>query len=105
MKKFLGLMMVVGVIGAWSGAFAANCIDCHKSMDRVAEKIRASGVKSGEELVDYLKNKSSKRGLHKYVKEEDIRQVFFEVREKTGNDNLKKEGASQAPKKKKLEGC
>ena len=105
MKKFLGLMMMVGAIGAWSGAFAANCIDCHKSMDRVAEKIRASGVKSGEELVDFLRNKSSKRALHKYVKDEDIKEAFSEVNGQTSNGSLKKEEAPQAPKKKKVEGC
>jgi mono/diheme cytochrome c family protein len=105
MKKFLGLMMVVGVIGAWSGAFAANCIDCHKSMDRVAEKIRASGVKSGEELVDFLRNKSSKKALHRYVKDEEIKRAFSEVKDQTSNNSLKKGETLQVPKKKKIEGC
>jgi DNA-binding ferritin-like protein len=105
MKKFLGLMMVVGAIGAWSGAFAANCIDCHKSMDRVAEKIKTVGVNSGEELVDFLRNKSSKRALHKYVKDEDIKKAFSEVKAQIGTNSSQKGGASQAPKKKKVEGC
>ena len=104
-KRFLGLMVVSGVVLSCSLVFAANCVDCHKSMENVAKKINATGVKSADELVDYLRNKSSKKVLHKHVKDEDIRQAFFDVKGHAGNDNVKKEGASQAPKKKKVEGC
>jgi len=46
-------------------------------MENVAKKINATGVKSADELVDYLRNKSSKKVLHKHVKDEDIRQAFL----------------------------
>jgi hypothetical protein len=101
-KRFLGLMVASGVVLSCSLVFAANCVDCHKSMENVAKKINAIGVKSADELVDYLRNKSSKKVLHKYVKDEDIRQAFFDVK---GDDSVKKGAASQAPKKKKVEGC
>jgi hypothetical protein len=104
-KRFLGLMVASGVVLSCSLVFAANCVDCHKSMEKVAEKINASGVKSADELVDYLRNKSSKKVLHKYVKDEDIRRAFFDAKGPVGNDNVKKEGVSQAPRKKKVEGC
>jgi DNA-binding ferritin-like protein len=97
-KKVVGAMLAVGLFLSCSSSFAANCIDCHKSMDKVAEKIKKTGVKSADELVDFLRNKSSKKILHnKVVKDEDIKKAFLDVKGNTGT--------SQATKKKKIEGC
>ena len=101
MKKMLGMMMTIGLVLLCSSSFAANCIDCHKSMDKVAEKIKKTGVKSADELVDFLKNKSSKKTLHRVVKDEDIKKAFLDVKGNTSTST----GTSQAPKKKKVEGC
>jgi hypothetical protein len=103
MKKVVGLMMVVGLVLSCSPSFAANCIDCHKSMDKVAEVIKRSGAKSADELVDFLRNKSAKRALHKKVKDEDIRKAFLDVKGKTGTSQTLKEKTQSS--KKKVEGC
>ncbi|MFN4197262.1 MAG: hypothetical protein ACK4FM_04600 [Caldimicrobium sp.] len=59
------------------------CVKCHKSMDIIAERIKASGVKSAEDLVDFLKNRSSKKSLHASLKDEDIKQAFSKVKGST----------------------
>jgi DNA-binding ferritin-like protein len=100
-KKVVGAMLAIGLFLSCSPSFAANCIDCHKSMDKVAEKIKKTGVKSAGELVDFLKNKSSKKTLHRVVKDEDIKKAFLNVKGNTSTST----GTSQAPKKKKVEGC
>jgi len=83
MKKLV--VLLVGGIFAVSvtSAFAVeSCVKCHKSMDKVAELIKKSGAKSADELVDFLRNKSAKKGLHKSVKDEDIKKAFAEVGKK-----------------------
>jgi len=98
MKKLLATLTGgILVVSAVSGLAAESCIKCHKSMDKVAEVVKRSGVKSADELVDFLRNKSAKKGIHKTVKDEDIRKAYNEVAGKgTGKE---------APKRKKVEGC
>jgi len=83
MKKLVALL--VGGVFAVSvtSAFAVeSCVKCHKSIDKVAELIKKSGAKSADELVDFLRNKSAKKALHKSVKDEDIKKAFAEVGKK-----------------------
>jgi hypothetical protein len=49
-------------------------------MDKVAEVIKKSGAKSADELVNFLRNKSAKKAIHKSVKDEDIKKAFAEVK-------------------------
>jgi DNA-binding ferritin-like protein len=102
MKKVVGAMIAVGLVLSCSTTFAANCIDCHKSVDKVAEVIKRSGAKSPDELVNFLRNKSSKKALHRAVKDEDIKKAFLDVKE---NASTSQTSASQPSKKKKIEGC
>lgn len=72
-------------------------------MDKVAEKIKASGAKSAEELIDFLRNKSSKKTLHASLKDEDIKQAFSKVKSSTKAEatpsNKTDEKASNVTKK------
>jgi len=83
MKKLVALL-IGGVFAlSASSAFAVEaCVKCHKSMDKVAENIKKSGAKSADELVDFLRNKSAKKAIHKSVKDEDIKKAFAEVGKK-----------------------
>ncbi|MFN3504621.1 MAG: hypothetical protein ACK4Y7_00225 [Caldimicrobium sp.] len=49
-------------------------------MDKVAEKVNASGAKSPDEIVDFLRNNSNKKALHSSLKDEDIKQAFSKVK-------------------------
>ncbi len=81
MKKVVSLASMLALILSSSAVFAVeSCVKCHKSMDKVAELIKKTGVKSADELVDFLKNKSPKKALHKNVTDEDIRKSFAEVK-------------------------
>jgi len=82
MKKVVSLAAMLGLILSSSAVFAGDlvCVKCHKSMDKVAENIKKSGAKSADELVDFLRNKSAKKALHKSVKDEDIKKAFAEVK-------------------------
>jgi DNA-binding ferritin-like protein len=81
MKKVVSLAAMLGLILSSSAVFAVDaCVKCHQSMDKVAEKIKKSGVKSADELVDFLRNKSAKKATHKNVKDEDIKKAFAEVK-------------------------
>ncbi len=81
MKKVLALVVGGVLVASASSVFAVEvCVKCHKSMDKVAEYIKKSGVKSADELVDFLRNKSAKKALHKSVKDEDIKKAFAEVK-------------------------
>jgi DNA-binding ferritin-like protein len=102
-KKVVGAMIAVGLVLSCSPSFSANCIDCHKSMDKVAEKIKKTGVKSADELVDFLRNKSSKKTLHRVVQNEDIKKAFLDVKENIGTSQTPKRGSQSS--KKKVEGC
>jgi len=81
MKKVVSLAAMLGLILSRSAVFAVDsCVKCHKSMDKVAELIKKSGAKSADELVDFLRNKSAKKALHKSVNDEDIKKSFAEVK-------------------------
>jgi hypothetical protein len=81
MKKVVSLAAMLGLILSSSAVFAVDtCVKCHKSMDKVAEYIKKSGVKSADELVDFMRNKSAKKAIHKSVKDEDIKKAFAEVK-------------------------
>ncbi len=83
MKKVVSLLAVMGLILSASSVYAVDvCVKCHKSMDKVAANIKKSGAKSADELVDFLRNKSAKKALHKSVKDEDIKKAFEEVGKK-----------------------
>lgn len=77
MKKLVALLAGVFMVGSASSLFAVeSCVKCHKSMDKVAENIKKSGAKSDAELVDFLRNKSAKKALHKSVSDDDIKKAF-----------------------------
>lgn len=103
MKKLVALLVGGAFIVSVSSVFAVeSCIKCHKSMDKVVEYVKKSKVKSADEFVDFLKNKSSKKILHKSVKDEDIKRAFATTQgmtQKTSNPEASKS------KKKKVEGC
>ncbi len=81
MKKVVSLAAMLGLILSSSAVFAVDsCVKCHKSMDKVAEYIKKSGAKSADELVDFLRNKSAKKALHKSNKDEDIKKAFAAVK-------------------------
>lgn len=83
MKKLVALLAGVLMVGSASSLFAVEaCVKCHKSMDKVGEMIKKSGAKSDAELVDFLRNKSAKKALHKSVKDEDIKKAFAEAGKK-----------------------
>ncbi len=81
MKKVVSLAAILGLVLSSSVVFAVEtCVKCHKSMDKVAENIKKSGAKSADELLDFLRNKSAKKAIHKSVKDEDIKKAFAEVK-------------------------
>lgn len=93
-----------------------SCIKCHKSMDKVAEYVQKSKVKSADEFVDFLKNKSAKKALHRNIKDEDIKLAFIESKKiekknekksKNMKNNRTEEKADEkkVEKRKKIEGC
>ncbi|MGC9108849.1 MAG: hypothetical protein ACP5HI_01145 [Caldimicrobium sp.] len=84
MKKLVAILMGGIFAASVSSAFAGEiiCVKCHKSMDKVAQNIKKSGAKSADELVDFLRNKSAKKAIHKAVKDEDIKKAFEEVSKK-----------------------
>lgn len=83
MKKFVALLVGgVFAVSATSVFAVESCVKCHKTMDKVAENIKKSGAKSADELVDFLRNKSAKKALHKSVKDEDIKKAFAEAGKK-----------------------
>jgi hypothetical protein len=81
MKKVVSLAVMFGLILSSSAVFAVEgCVKCHKSMDKVAELIKKTGVKSADELVDFLRNKSRTKALHKKNTDEEIKQAFAAVK-------------------------
>jgi len=100
MKRYTALL--VGGIFAFSFNSALSmeaCLKCHKTAEKVAEYIKKTGVKSEAELVDFLKNKSSKKGIHKSIKDEEIKEAFA----KTSGKPEKKETETKETEKKSQE--
>ncbi len=78
MKK-LAALLIGGIFAlSVSSVFAADlsCLKCHKTMEKLSASIKKSGAKSADELVNFLRNKSAKKALHKSVKDEDIKKAF-----------------------------
>ncbi|MEZ0344783.1 MAG: hypothetical protein ABWJ99_08310 [Caldimicrobium sp.] len=77
MKK-LAALLIGGIFAlSVSSVFAAeSCLKCHKTMEKLSASIKKSGAKSADELVNFLRNKSAKKALHKSVKDEDIKKAF-----------------------------
>ncbi len=83
MRKLVALLAGVLMVGSASSVFAVEaCVKCHKTMDKVAELTKKSGAKSDAEFVDFLRNKSAKKALHKSVSDDDIKKAFAEVMKK-----------------------
>lgn len=61
---------------ALSQAGDLPCFKCHKNQGDLKSKIAKSQAKSPEELSDFLKNKSAKKGIHQGMKDEDIKQAY-----------------------------
>lgn len=86
--KRLTVLLVGGMLAfSFNSALSIeSCLKCHKTADKVAENIKKVGVKSEVELVDYLKNKSSKKGIHRSLKDEEIKEAFTKI---SGNPEKK----------------
>lgn len=84
MKKVLTVLTVVYSLIFFSVVQAQDlpCFKCHTSANPLPDKIKKSGVKSANELVDFLRNKSPKKALHKNVSDEDIKRAFEQVGKK-----------------------
>lgn len=53
-----------------------SCLKCHKNSEKLANSIKNSKATSGQELVNYLKNLSPHKGLHKNLRDEEIIKAF-----------------------------
>ncbi|MFN4132254.1 MAG: hypothetical protein ACK4GE_04140 [Caldimicrobium sp.] len=119
MRKILLISLGVLMLGSVSVAYSTeSCLKCHKSDAKLAEKIKKSGAKSEAELVDFLRNKSSKKAIHKSLKDEEIKNAFAKInsaqknkkalqessKAKKNEKGLKDKNETAAPKK-KVEGC
>ncbi len=79
MKKCLAILtgglFLLSAVSSWA---VESCVKCHKSMDKVKELVKATGAKSGDELVKAIRG-GKKAGVHKAVKDEDIKKAFAEI--------------------------
>lgn len=78
MKKLVAFLMGGIFAVSVSSVFAQEltCLKCHKTMEKLSENIKKSGAKSADELVDFLRNKSAKKALHKTATDEEIKKAF-----------------------------
>jgi len=74
-KKFLALLGALTLSFPCIG-YSYSCFRCHKSEGDLASKIQNAGVKNENELVDFLKNKSSKKAIHKNLSDDEIKQAY-----------------------------
>lgn len=76
MVRVVSLLTVLSML-SFSLAFAqdSSCLRCHTQAS-LPDKIKKSGAKSASEFLDFLKNKSPKKALHKAISDEDIRKSF-----------------------------
>lgn len=82
MKKYLAaLTFTLFAFGAVQ-AQDLPCFKCHTSSNPLPDRIKRSGAKSAAELVDFLRNKSTKKALHKAVTDDDIKRAFEQVGKK-----------------------
>lgn len=77
MGKFMSLIIVLSMF-SFSLVFAQDlsCLRCHTQANPLSDKIKKSGVKDASEFLDFLRNKSPKKALHRVMSDEDIRKAF-----------------------------
>lgn len=77
MVRVVSLLTVLSML-SFSVAFAQDlpCLRCHTQANPLPDKIKKSGAKSASEFLDFLRNKSPKKALHKAMSDEDIRKAF-----------------------------
>ncbi|MCC6048897.1 MAG: hypothetical protein LM579_05150, partial [Thermodesulfobacterium sp.] len=71
----LAMLSAVGLLLPSLG-MALPCMKCHKTDADLASKIKSSGAKDENELLDFLRNKSAKKAIHKSLSDEDIKKAF-----------------------------
>lgn len=78
MKRGIVLASMLALFSFTASSLAGDlpCYKCHKNQEDFKSKIAKSQAKSPEELVDFLKNKSAKKGIHQSMKDEDIKQAY-----------------------------
>jgi outer membrane biosynthesis protein TonB len=74
-SKLLAMLGAVGLLLPSLG-MALPCLKCHKTEADLASKIKRSGAKDENELLDFLRNKSAKKAIHKSLSDEDIKKAF-----------------------------
>lgn len=77
MKKVLGLLLIFSLcIASFANSQDLPCLKCHTQANPLPEKIKKSGAKTPAEFVDFLRNKSPKKALHRAMTDDDIRKAF-----------------------------
>jgi outer membrane biosynthesis protein TonB len=74
-SKILAMLGAVGLLLPSLG-MAHPCQKCHKTEADLVSKIKSSGAKDENELLDFLRNKSAKKAIHKSLADEDIKKAF-----------------------------
>ncbi len=74
-SKILAMLGAVGLVLPNLG-MALPCLKCHKTEADLVLKIKSSGAKDENELLDFLRNKSAKKAIHKSLADEDIKKAF-----------------------------
>jgi cytoskeletal protein RodZ len=72
------LLVMLGAVGLLlpNLGMAHPCLKCHKTEADLASKIKSSGAKDENELLNFLRNKSAKKAIHKSLANEDIKKAF-----------------------------
>lgn len=98
MKRFVSLILAVGIIFSVTQGWSSDlpCLKCHGKLEVVAENIKRVGAKSEAELIDHLRNKSTKKALHKQVSDEDIKRAFNEVKARETRVKEETKGSAKA---------
>jgi len=78
-SKTLVMLGAVGLLLPSLG-MALPCLKCHKTEAGLVSKIKRSGAKDENEFLDFLRNKSAKRVIHKNQADEDIKRAFSLVK-------------------------
>jgi len=101
MKRLTALLVSGMLAFSFNSALSMEtCLKCHKTAEKVAENIKKVGVKSEAELVDYLKNKSSKKGIHRSLKDEEIKEAFAKISGKAEKKEAKESKDTKETEKK-----
>jgi hypothetical protein len=78
-SKILVMLGAVGLLLPSLG-MALPCLKCHKTEADLVSKIKSAGAKDENELLDFLRNKSAKKVIHKSQADEDIKKAFSLVK-------------------------